>query len=65
MSLIGIVVILLVVGVILWAIKQLPFIDATMKKIIYVLVVVVVALWLVSVIFPGIVDIRVPTERVR
>jgi hypothetical protein len=65
MSLIGIVVVLLVVGVILWAIKQLPFIDATMKKIIYVLVVVVVALWLVSVIFPGIVDIRVPTERVR
>ena len=65
MSLIGIVVVLLVVGVILWAIKQLPFIDATMKKIIYILVVVVVALWLVSVIFPGIVDIRVPTERVR
>ncbi len=62
MSLVGIVVVLLVVGVLLWAVNQLPFIDATVKKIIWVLVIVVVAIWLLNLLVPGVLDIRVPTR---
>lgn len=60
MSLIGIVVVLLVVGVLLWAVNQLPFIDATVKKIIWVLVIVVLAIWLLNLLVPGVLDVRLP-----
>jgi len=53
MSLLGLIVTLLIVGVLLWAVSALPFIDAGIKKIIYIVVVVVVCLWLVSVLFGG------------
>jgi cation transporter-like permease len=53
MSLLGLIITLIVVGVLLWAVSQLPFIDAGIKKIIYIVVVVVVCLWLVSVLFGG------------
>jgi len=46
MTLLSLVAILLVVGVLLWALNQFPAIDPTIKKIIYVVVVVVVVLWL-------------------
>lgn len=59
MSLLAIVAALIVIGVLLWALGQVPFIDANMKKVIYVLVVVFVCLWLVSVFFPEIGNIRV------
>ncbi len=59
MSLLAIVALLIVVGVLLWALGQVPFIDANMKKVIYVLVVVVICLWLLSVFFPEIGSIRV------
>ncbi len=65
MSLIGIVIVLLVVGVILWAVQQLPFIDATVKKIIWVLVIVVVAIWLLNLLVPGVLDVRVPARIPR
>ncbi len=48
MTLIGLILILLVVGVLLWGLSRLPMVDATMKQIIYVIVVVAVALWLLS-----------------
>jgi len=52
LSLLGIIGVLLVIGVLLWALNQVDFIDAKMKKIIYVLVVVFVALWLIGLFFP-------------
>ena len=56
MSLLGIIGVLLVAGVLLWALSQVDFIDAKMKKIIYVLVVVFIALWLIGIFIPGIWD---------
>jgi cation transporter-like permease len=53
MSLLGLIITLLVVGVLLWAVSALPFIDAGIKKIIYIVVVVFVCLWLISALFGG------------
>lgn len=44
-TLVSIVVILVVVGLLLWAVQQLPL-DATIKNLIRVVVIVVVAIWL-------------------
>lgn len=49
--LITVVLSLLVVGVLLWALSALPFIDANIKQIIRVIVIVIVALWLIGVLF--------------
>jgi type IV secretory pathway TrbL component len=49
MPLIQLVIILVVVGVILWAINSYIPMQATMKKILNVVVVVAVVLWLLSV----------------
>lgn len=61
MSLIGLVVALIVVGILLWVVEtQLP-IDATIKRIIHIVVILVVVLWLLSVF--GLLDainVRVP-----
>lgn len=59
MSLIGIIVVLIVVGIILWAIQALPVIDPTVKRLIQVLVILIVALWAITNIFPGILDVRI------
>ena len=50
MSLISLVVTLAVVGLLLWGIGQFP-IDATIMKIIRVVVIVAVCLWLLDMIF--------------
>jgi hypothetical protein len=52
MSLLGVIGVLLVVGVLLWALGQVDFIDAKMKKVIYVLVIVFVAIWLIGIFVP-------------
>jgi type IV secretory pathway TrbL component len=49
MPLIQLVIILVVVGVILWAINSYIPMQATMKKILNVVVVMAVVLWLLSV----------------
>lgn len=62
MSLITLVVLLIIVGVLLWVVNtQLTMIDATIKKIINVVVIIVVCLWLLSVfgILPDLNAIRV------
>ncbi len=51
MNLLAIVGVLLLVGVVLWGVSALPWIDAGVKRLIHVVVVVVVALWLISAIF--------------
>lgn len=49
MTLIGLVVVLLVVGVALYLVSMIPM-DATIKRIIQVLVILFVVLWLLSVL---------------
>ena len=53
MSLISLVVVLIVVGVLLWAVNQIEQIDPKVKKIINILVIVVVVLWVASQILGG------------
>lgn len=50
MSLIYIIIVLAIVGLIIWAVGQLP-IDPAFQRIIRVVAIVVVALWLISVLF--------------
>jgi len=52
-TLLGLVLVLVVVGVLLWALQQFPAIDANIKKVIYVLVIVVVVIWLASSLLGG------------
>lgn len=52
MPLISLIVWLIVIGVILYLINLIPM-DATIKKIIQVIVIVVVLLWLVTVFLPA------------
>lgn len=61
MSLITLVVLLIIVGVLLWVVNtQIPM-DAMIKKIINIVVIIVVCLWLLSVfgILPDLNAIRV------
>ena len=51
--LITMVVTLLVVGLLLWAVDSMPWINADVKKMIHILVIVIAVLWLISVIFPA------------
>ncbi len=50
MSIIQLLVVLVVLGLALWALEQLP-IDATIRQIIRVVVIVLIILWLLSVFF--------------
>jgi hypothetical protein len=52
MPLLYVVGTLLLVGVLLWGVTALPFIDAGIKRLIQVIVVVVAALWVISLFFP-------------
>ena len=47
------IVTLLVVGLLLWAIDSMPWINADIKKLIHILVIVAAVLWLINLIFPG------------
>lgn len=48
--LITIVVTILVVGLLLWAVASLPFIDASMKQLARVVIIVAAVLWLLKVL---------------
>jgi hypothetical protein len=48
MSLIGLVVVLIVVGVLLWLVTTYIPMDATIKKIIVAVVIICVVLWLLQ-----------------
>lgn len=59
MTLLGLLFVLVVVGVILWAIQQFPAIDGTIKRVIYVVVIVAVVLWIATSLLGGSVhDVR-------
>ena len=64
MSLIGLVVVLIVIGVLLWLFNTyVTTIDATIKQIINGVVIVCVVLWLLFIFVGPIPDIQVPTLR--
>ncbi len=64
MSLISLVITLIVVGILLWLVNQYVPMDAKIKKILNVVVVICVVLWLLYAfgILPAS-DIRVPKVR--
>lgn len=47
--LISVLIVLIVVGLLLWILSLIPM-DATIKQIVHVVVIVCVALWLISVL---------------
>lgn len=49
----SIVVTLLVVGLFLWAVDALPWINADIKKLIHILIIVVAVLWVIQLLFGG------------
>lgn len=51
--LVPIVATLLVVGLLLWAIDAMPWINPDVKKMIHILVIVIAALWVIQILFPG------------
>jgi hypothetical protein len=65
MSLIGLVVTLIVVGVLLWLLETYIPMDATIKRIIQVVVIICVVLWLLNAfgLFAGMHDVQVPRVR--
>lgn len=48
MSLLSILAVLVLFGVLLWAVSALPWIDQGIKKIIYVIMVVVIVVWIMQ-----------------
>lgn len=60
MSLISLVVVLLIVGAILYVINRLPGIDGNILRIINLVVILVVLLWVLQLLVPGLSGIRIP-----
>ncbi|HYR45050.1 MAG TPA: Thivi_2564 family membrane protein [Terriglobia bacterium] len=46
--LLTVIVVLLVVGILLWAIQAMPWIDPGIKQAIRIIVIVIVVLWLIA-----------------
>lgn len=59
MSLIHLVLILVVIGIVLWLINNYIPMDAKIKMIVNIVIVIVIIVWLLSLISPGISDVRV------
>jgi hypothetical protein len=62
MSLIGLVITLIIVGICLWLVNTYIPLDANIKKIVNVVVIIAVVLWLLSVfgVFSSISNVQVP-----
>jgi hypothetical protein len=52
-TLISLIILLIVIGVLLWALSQVPWIEPNIKKLIYIVVVVCVVLWLAHSLLGG------------
>jgi hypothetical protein len=65
MSLLGLVITLIVVGILMWMVNTYIPLDGNIKKIINIVVVIAVILWLLSVfgVFSSISDVHVPRLR--
>ena len=56
--LVTMIVTLLIVGVLLWAVDSMPWINPDVKKMIHILVIVFAVLWTIQVLFGA--HIRIP-----
>jgi len=66
MGIFELIIILVIIGVLLWAVNTYIPLDDKIKKILNIAVVIVVVLWLLSVFVPGIIphgDIQVRPIR--
>lgn len=65
MTLLSLVVTLIVVGILLWLMNTYVPMDAQIKKIINIVVIIVVVLWLLTVfgLLPALSTIKVPTVK--
>lgn len=65
MSLIGLVITLIVIGVLLWLVNSYIPMDAKIKTILNIVVVIIVVVWLLSVfgLLTGLDAVRVPRAR--
>jgi ABC-type siderophore export system fused ATPase/permease subunit len=52
MTLLSLVLLLVIIGVVLWAVQQIPM-DAAIRRVIRVVVIVVVVLWLATSLLGG------------
>ena len=59
MGLLELVLVLVVVGVILWAVNSFVPMDSKIKQILNIVVVIAVILWLLTVFMPGVGNFRV------
>jgi preprotein translocase subunit SecE len=61
MPLLTVLAVLVILGLILWVIEQLPAVSDPMKKLARIVIIVVAVLWLISLFVPGanIANIRV------
>ncbi len=50
-SAIAVIITLLVVGLLLWAVDQMPWINADVKKLIHILVIVIAVLYCIQILF--------------
>lgn len=50
-SAVAIIVTLLIVGLLLWAVDAMPWINADVKKMIHILVIVLAVLWCIQILF--------------
>jgi len=61
MSIVGLVILLVFVGLVLWAINAYIPMQDGVKKILNAVVIIVLVLFLISVFMPGLFNTRVPT----
>jgi hypothetical protein len=52
MSIIGVIVVLIVIGVLLWLVNTYIPMDATIKRILNVVVIILVVLWILNLFIP-------------
>ena len=59
MPILNVIATLLIIGVILWGLDRLPWIDASIKQVIRVVIVVVVIIWLIQLLIGGVMPWRI------
>lgn len=63
MSIIGIVVVLIVVGILLWLVNTYIPMDAKIKQLLNVVVIIIIVLWLIGILL-GVVGMLPPNLRI-
>jgi low temperature requirement protein LtrA len=62
MSIVHLVIILIVIGVLLWAVNSVIPLDGKIRQIINAVVIIAVVLWLLAMFIPG---LGLPVVRIR